>query len=110
VGVTAYSGELAGPGYRVAPSTISSIVTKSGVGPVPRRAGPTWTEFLAQANGTLCCDLLHVDTIFLTRIYVLFLMEVETRQVPAGRHDEPDRRVGGAAGPQPHAGTGGAGQ
>jgi putative transposase len=75
-------GELAGLGYRLAPSTVWSIVTKAGVGPVPRRAGPTWTEFLtAQANGVLCCDFLHVDTIFLTRIYVLFLMEVETRRV-----------------------------
>jgi putative transposase len=57
-------------------------VTKAGLGPVPRRGGPTWTEFLtAQVNGILCCDFLHVDTIFLTRIYVLFLMEVETRRV-----------------------------
>src|SRR4051812_39439980 len=36
-------GELAGLGYRLAPSTIWAILTKAGVGPVPRRAGPTWT-------------------------------------------------------------------
>ena len=75
-------GELAGLGYRLAPSTIWVILTKAGVGPVPRRAGPTWTEFLtAQAKGILACDFLHVDTIGLTRIYVLFLMEVATRRV-----------------------------
>jgi putative transposase len=75
-------GELAGLGYRVAPSTIWAILTKAGVGPAPRRAGPTWTEFLtAQAKGMLCCDFLHVDTIGVTRIYVLFLMEVATRRV-----------------------------
>ena len=47
-------GELAGLGYRIAPSTIWSILTKAGAGPAPRRAGPTWTEFLtAQAKGIL---------------------------------------------------------
>jgi putative transposase len=49
-------GELAGLGYRIAPSTIWVILTRAGVGPAPRRAGPTWTEFLtAQAKGILCC-------------------------------------------------------
>ena len=75
-------GELAGLGYRIAPSTIWSILIKAGAGPAPRRAGPTWTEFLtAPAKGILACDFLHVDTVGLTRIYVLFLMEIATRRV-----------------------------
>jgi putative transposase len=75
-------GELAGLGYWIAPSTVWAILTKAGVGPAPRRAGPTWTEFLTtQAKGILACDFLHVDTIGLTRIYVLFLMEIGTRRV-----------------------------
>src|SRR2546430_406801 len=75
-------GELASLGYRLAPSTIWAILTKAGAGPAPRRAGPTWTEFLtAQAKGILACDFLHVDTIGLTRVYVLFLIEVATRRV-----------------------------
>ncbi|MFC6015636.1 integrase core domain-containing protein [Plantactinospora solaniradicis] len=75
-------GELAGLGYRLAASTIWAILTRAGAGPAPRRAGPTWTEFLtAQAKGILSCDFLHVDTIGMTRIYVLFLMEVATRRV-----------------------------
>jgi transposase InsO family protein len=75
-------GELAGMGYRIASSTIGAMLTKAGTGPAPRRAGPTWTEFLTlQARGILACDFLHVDTVGLTRIYVLFLMEVATRRV-----------------------------
>jgi transposase InsO family protein len=75
-------GELVGLGYRLASSTIWAILTKAGVGPAPRRTGPTWTEFLtAQGKGILACDFLHVDTVGLARIYVLFLMEVATRRV-----------------------------
>jgi putative transposase len=75
-------GELVGLGYRVAASTVWSILTKAGLDPAPRRSGPSWTEFLtAQAKGILACDFLHVDTVGLTRIYVLFLMEVVTRRV-----------------------------
>jgi putative transposase len=72
-------GELAVLGYRLASSTIWTILTKAGAGPAPRRDGPTWTQFLtAQAKGILACDFLHVDTVGLTRIYVLFLLEIAT--------------------------------
>ncbi|MFE9695024.1 integrase core domain-containing protein [Micromonospora sp. NPDC005806] len=75
-------GELLRLGYRVAASTVWTILTAAGVDPAPRRDGPTWTKFLTtQAKGMLACDFLHVDTIGLTRIYVLFLMEIGTRRV-----------------------------
>jgi putative transposase len=75
-------GELVGLGHRVATSTVWSILTNAGWIPPPRRSGPTWTQFLsAQAKGILACDFLHVDTIGLTRIYVLFLMEIGARRV-----------------------------
>ena len=92
-GCRSIQGELTGQGHRLAPSTIWAILTKAGVGPGPRRVGPTWTEFLTPpANGILCCDFLHVDTIYLTRtyLYVLLLMEVATRRVyPLGATTNP---------------------
>jgi len=74
-------GELAGLGYQIGASTVWKILDGVGIDPAPRRAGPSWTEFLrAQAHAILACDLLHVDTVGLRRLYVFFVIEHATRR------------------------------
>jgi putative transposase len=74
--------ELAGLGHRVAASTVWKILNQAGVDPAPRRSGPTWRQFLTvQAHTILACDFFTIDTVLLKRIYVLFFVEIATRQV-----------------------------
>jgi hypothetical protein len=75
-------GELAGLGYRLAPSTVWSILKRAGLDPAPRRDGPSWPEFLrAQAHGILATDFLCLDPVLGHRLYVLFVVEHATRRV-----------------------------
>ena len=39
-------GELAGLGYKPAPSTVWQILKDAGIDPAPRRSGQTWQAFL----------------------------------------------------------------
>src|SRR6266851_1990522 len=63
-----------------------------GIGPAPRRTGPTWKQFLAaQACGIITVDFVHVDTVLLHRLYALIVIEHGTRRVPlAGITANPD--------------------
>jgi putative transposase len=58
------------------------ILRRHGIEPSPRRAGPTWAEFLqAQATTMPACDFFTVDTVLLRRLYVLFFIELDTRRI-----------------------------
>jgi hypothetical protein len=69
-------------GIRISATTIRTILLGHGLHPAPRRGGPTWTEFLrSQATGIVASDFFTVETIRLKTLYVLFFIELQTRQV-----------------------------
>jgi len=77
-------GELRKLGIRVGATTIRTLLRRHGLGPAPRRSGPSWTQFLrAQAEGIVACDLFTVETIRLKTLHVLFFIQLSTRRVVA---------------------------
>ena len=75
-------GELAKLGIRVSATKIRTLLRANGLGPAPRRDGPTWSEFLrSQAHGILALDFLTVETVRLRTLYVLFAIHVRSRRV-----------------------------
>ncbi|SEG62657.1 Homeodomain-like domain-containing protein [Nonomuraea solani] len=69
-------GELKQPGHRISPTTVRMTLARAGLGPAPRRSGPTWRQFLTvQAQGIIATGFFHVETLFGVRLYALFFIE-----------------------------------
>jgi putative transposase len=60
------------------------ILHAAGIGPAPRRAGPTWRNFLAaQSHAIIACDFLVAEIMLLERLHVLVFIEHGTRRLRA---------------------------
>jgi putative transposase len=76
------SGELLKLGISVSATAIRTVLRRAGLGPAPRRSGPSWSTFLrSQARGILAFDFFSVETAWLRTLYVLFAIELGSRRV-----------------------------
>ena len=76
-------GELARLGHRLAPSTVWQILRDHHIDPAPHRATVSWSAFL-RSQAAVACDFATVDTVLMRRFYVLFFLDVTTREVSLG--------------------------
>jgi hypothetical protein len=85
-------GELAGLGVRISATSVAKILRQAGVPPSGARVQLSWRRFIrAHAASIIACDFFTVETLWLGRIYVLFLLELGTRRVHlAGCTGNPD--------------------
>jgi putative transposase len=92
LGLSRSVGELKGLGIAVSATTVKVILRQEQLGPAGQRRGCTWREFLhAQAASVIAVDFFTVDTVWLQRLYVLFVIELASRRVHvAGCPAHPD--------------------
>ena len=74
------SGELTGLGHDVGASTVWRILKRHGIEPAPHRSSVTWTQFL-RSQAAVACDFATIDTALLRRYYLLFFIDVTSREV-----------------------------
>jgi putative transposase len=75
-------GELKGLDVTISATTVRTWLRAAGLGPVGRRQGMTWREFIrTHRRSLLAVDFFTVDTIWLQRLYVLFFIELGSRRV-----------------------------
>jgi putative transposase len=75
-------GELKKLRIHVSASAIRTVLLRNRLRPAPRRASVTWRGFLrAQASSIVATDFFTVETVRLKTLYVLFFIELHTRQV-----------------------------
>jgi putative transposase len=75
-------GELLVLGIKVAASTVWEILHQAGIDPAPERTTATWANFLrCQAGALLACDFFETVTLTGARLYVLAVIEHDSRRI-----------------------------
>ena len=76
-------GELLKLSYTVSESAVRDVLKRHHIQPALKRNGSeSWHQFMAHyKEQILACDFFTVDTLWLMRFYVLFFIELGTRQV-----------------------------
>ncbi len=77
-------GELSKLGHDVGRSTIRGVLKRRHVPPAPERSrqGTRWRTFLTHYKGEMvACDFFTVETAWLKTVYVMFFIELGSRQV-----------------------------
>ena len=70
------------------------ILKANSIDPAPERSEVTWSQFL-HSQAAVACDFFTVDTALLRRYYVLFFIDIATRQVfYPGTTANPTRALG----------------
>ena len=77
------TAELRQLGHDVGASTVWRILHTAGIDPAPTRTTTTWTQFL-KSQAAVACDFATIDTVALRRYYLLFFIDIRTRQVFLG--------------------------
>jgi transposase InsO family protein len=76
------AGELKKLRVAISATSVRNVLRAPGLPPAPRRDGPTWEQFIrSQAKGILATDFFSVPTVLGGTLYVLFVIEVESRFV-----------------------------
>ena len=81
-------GELVKLSFKVSQSTVRNILDRHGIQPAPVRNGSIgWRKVMDHyKDQILACDFFTVETIRLQTIYVLFFIELGSRQVRIRGH------------------------
>ena len=74
------AGELKEAAPKVDASTVWRILKQRNIDPSPNRADVTWTQFL-RSQAAAACNFATIDTAFLGRYYLLFVIDVTSREV-----------------------------
>lgn len=76
-------GELVGLGHTIGASTVWTILKNAGIDPAPARASTSWSQLL-RSQAAVACDFVTIDTALLRRFYLLFFIDVTTREATFG--------------------------